>query len=478
MINRLTSSWGATSQSIDWDLSKSLNVLRARSRDLCTNNDYAKKFLQMTATHVVGPSGFVLQVRITETDAKGKQKTDDLANAAIEAAFYEWARRGNCDVTGLHSFFDICNLYIKAMARDGEVLIRKVYGKQMGKFGFALQMLDIDRLDVSYNDKPRGGNIIKMGVELNQYGRPVAYHLRQSHPGDNPYYTYQGKIYERVPAEDIYHHFISERPEQNRGAPWMHASMARLQNLGGYEEAAVIAARVGAAKMGFYTTPEGDGTALSDGTDDTGALFTDAEAGVFGVLPPGYDFKSFDPDYPHQMFAEFVKSNLRGISSGLGVAYNTLSNDLEGVNFSSIRTGVLEERDNWMMIQKFVIENWLDDLFSTWLKWALISSAIKLPNGASLPASKFDKFNAATWIGRRWQWVDPFKDIQANVAAINNGLKSRSDVVAEQGRDFGDTITQLAAEQAQMAALGIKIEQPAGMVDDSEDENQPPVKAD
>ena len=78
---------------------------------------------------------------------------------------------------------------------------------------------------------------------------------------------------------------------------------------------------------------------------------TDAEAGSFGVLPPGYKFESWDPDYPHQNYENFVKARLRSIASGLGIAYHTLANDLSDVNFSSARAGTLEERDNWIVLQ-------------------------------------------------------------------------------------------------------------------------------
>ena len=295
-----------------------------------------------------------------------------------------------------------------------------------------------------------------MGVEKNQYGKPLAYYIRVNHPGDLPYYTERGGTWERVPAEEIYHHFIADRPEQTRGVPWMHAAILQLRNLGGFEEAAIVAARVGAAKMGFFTTPDGDTAPLADETAEDGSFITEAESGVFGVLPQGYDFKSFNPDYPNALFADFVKTTLRSVASGMGVSYNTLSNDLEGVNFSSIRTGVLEERDNWMVLQNWMIESFLDDVFSMWLRFALLNKKIILPNGSALPVQKFDKFNAATWQGRRWQWVDPRADVEANVTAINNNLKSRADVIAEQGRDAEDVFAMLAQEKTTLEAAGLE----------------------
>lgn len=468
-VDRLSSSWTVFSGSMDYELRTQLNNLRARARDLTQNNPYARKFVQQCSSNVVGPTGFDLKVRISETDANGKEKLDKLASDAIKKAFWQWAKRGNCDVTGYHSFFDLQNLYIKTMARDGEILIRKVLGKDAGPFGFQMQFLDIERLDVMRNEELGNGNIIKMGVEINPYGKPVAYWIRTKHPGDNPIYSVQGSFFERVPANLIYHHFVSDRPEQNRGIPWLHAAMVELNNLGAYRESAIVAARVGAAKMGFITSPDGDATALADDKDADGNLITEADPGQFPVLPEGFGFTPFNPDYPHAMFAEFNKACLRGIASAIGVSYNTLASDLEGVNFSSIRSGVLEERDNWMVVQNWMIENFLNDVFSTWLRMALLSGNVTMPNGSSLPASKFDKFNNGLWQGRRWSWVDPLKDVQANVLAINNGLRSRTSVISDEGNDFDDVMNQLADEQEKIGELGIVLEAPDQKVTNQQD---------
>jgi lambda family phage portal protein len=466
-IGRFTSSWVTFSNSIDWDIRRSLNVLRARSRDATINNPYGKKYMQMCQTHIVGPRGFTLQVKVKLNTGK----PDKLANDAIESAFYKWAKKGNCDVTGNLSFFDIQRLMVQALCRDGEFLARKIIDKN-SEFPYQLQLLDIDRLDTEKNEELAGGNIIKMGVELNRYGKSVAYWIKENHPGDGVYYINNHSVYVRVPADEIIHLFIPDRPEQTRGFPWTASGLERLKSIDAYQEAAIIAARVGAAKMGHYTSPDGDAGPLADEKTDDGQLMADAEAGVLQVLPPGYGFESFNPDYPHQMYADFVKTGMRDVSSGLGVAYNTLSNDLEGVNFSSIRTGVLEERDNWMTLQNWIIESFLDGLYSEWLLWALVKGSIKLPSGASLPSSGYDRFNVAIWQGRRWQWVDPTKDVEANVTAINNGLKSRHDVIAEQGKDIDDVFTDIQSEQEQMAEMGIKVQGAVNPVNDTKIQNE------
>lgn len=454
--NRLTLDWArGGNTSANADLYRALDTLRARSRALCNDNAYARRFLGMVSANVVGGPGVLLQARVY--NAPGKP--DEGANDAIESAWARWGARGTCDVTGRLSWRDLQTLVIKTVARDGEALIRRIRGSAANNdYGYALQVLDIDRLDTRLMRAPENGrNEIRMGVEIDAYGRAVAYWLRPYHPGDQ-WHVAQAQVtadHQRIPADEILHVYTADRPEALRGVPWLHAAMIQLQNLGGYEEAAVIAARVGASKMGFFTTP--DGQPGADGEDADGVPFSEAEPGAFGVLPEGVAFTPFNPDYPHAMFAQFVSAALRGVASGLGVAYHALANDLDGVNFSSIRAGTLEERDQWIGLQAWFIDAFIEPVYQDWLTHALAFGRITLGNGSPLPVEKREKFSAHTWQPRRWQWVDPLKDMEASVLAIQNGLKAPQDVAAELGVDYEDVLVKIRQATDLATKLGVKI---------------------
>lgn len=449
-IGRLASGWTTATTSADADIRMDLAALRARARDLAINNDYARKFLQMMVDNIVGPQGFMLQAQAADPNGQ----PDRLARMVIESAFSEWCRAGECDVTGRLSFADVCRQAVRAVARDGEVLLRRVRDRGFAH-GYRLQLLDIDRLDIQYSTDLDNGNIVRMSVEMDRFGRPVAYWLLTQHPGATVRDPKATMARERVPASDIFHLFTPDRPEQTRGYPWMAASMTRINMLHGYEEAAIVAARTGAAKMGFFTSPDGGVDALADGQDSEGQFTSEAEPGAFQVLPQGYDFKAFDPDYPTANYADFVKSCLRGIASGLGVSYATLANDLEGVNFSSIRSGTLSERETYMVHQNWLIESLLRPIFLDWLDSALLKGVLLMPNGSALPAVKRDKFAAHAWQGRRWQWVDPLKDIEASVMAMQNGLASPYTIAAQQGVDIDDVLEDLATFQQAVKDQGV-----------------------
>lgn len=456
-IDRLTEGWSTTSLSSTASVLGQLDTLRARSRILHRDNDYAKKFQKLVTTNVVGPNGFRFESRVTDSSGAA----DRGACAAIEAAWERFSRRGVCEISRRHSFPEMCRLLIKAASRDGEYLVRKVRGAAArNAFGLAFQVLDVNRIDTQKNRSAADGeNAIIMGVEVDQYLAPVAYHLRASMQGDLFHATRTPQPAQRIPADEVMHGYVSDEPEQLRGVPWMHASMLRLNNLGGYEEAAVIASRIGASKMGFFHTPEGQAETLASGGDGTDAApFTsDAAPGQFDVLPDGYQFTPFNPDYPSAMFGDFVKANLRGIASGLGVSYHSLANDLEGVNFSSIRSGTLEERDAWMVLQQWFIDSFLEPVFDEWLTNALAFGQITLENGSALPLSKRDKFSAHQFQGRRWMWVDPLKDIKASIMAMQAGVTAPQTVAAGMGEDLETVLAQIQQANAMAQGFGVTI---------------------
>ena len=439
---RLFSSWTTTNTSVDQDLRRSLSSLRARSRDLAQNNDYYKKYLQILTSNVVGHSGIKLQAKAQE--ANGTMDTG--ANAQIEQAWREWGKRGTCDMTGKLSFTDAQELFIESVARDGEILVHMV--PNTNQFGLSLKFYEPDQLDENYNDTLKNGREIRMGVELDKWGKPVAYHMMQKHPGDSTYYSMQmARHYTRIPAQQMLHCFDQNRSLQTRGYPWGVTAFTRLKNIEGYEEAAITNARIGASKMGFYTSP--DGQYVGDDTEGNNPI-SEVEPGIMEVLPQGYDFKSFNPDYPHNEFDSFMKRTLKGIASGLGVPYVTLASDLEAVSYSSIRSGELEARDLWRTHQRWMIDCFLRPVYDRWIEMSILSGAVKLPIG------KIWKFKNVSFLGRGWAWVDPSKDVAAKVLEMENGLKSKSDVIGEMGGDFHDTQNQIKQEREIEAKLGLK----------------------
>lgn len=438
-VNRLTADWITSSTSTRTELRKDLKRLRARSRDLSRNDPYFKKFLSMVGVNVVGPHGIKLQVRARTASGELNKGL----NAVTEAAFRIWGRTQTCTVTGNVSWKEAQRLFATTLARDGEVLVRKRYVRKTkaNPFGFSLQFIDTNWLDEGYNQVLDTGRRIVMSVELDRDDKAVAYWLTP--PGVQSVASNQ-RYRVRVPAEEIIHAYLPEEGNQTRGVPWSHAIMGRARMLDGYQEAELVAARAGACKGGFMKPPEEQSY---DGVNRRAV--ESVEPGMIQELPPGYEFIQYDPNHPNANYPAYVQEVLQGIAAGLGVSYTSLTGDLSRVNFSSIRAGLLEERDVWRTLQQFVIEHFCDEVYTAWLEQAFLTGALELTD------AEYEAVSMPVWQPRGWQWVDPLKDVQATVMAIDNTLATRTDALAEQGADFEEIVAVLAQEKEMLDAAGI-----------------------
>ncbi|KWI69670.1 phage portal protein [Burkholderia ubonensis] len=447
---RLTGGWSATTVPADWIITRNLRPLVARSREQCMNNDYAKSFLRLCRQNIVGQNGVVMKAAFK----KPRGGMDAEVNAALRGAWAKWGHKKNASVTGKRSWAAIQRQCVQSAAQDGEFFVRIVTGADAGPWGFSLQVIDPLRVPIDYNvDQYNHKNFIRHGIEFTQYGRPVAYHLTTVDEGEAEY-QYGGVGYVRVPADEMVHGFIEDLVGQKRGLPWMATALFRLNHMAGFEDAAIINARVGASKMGFVQWQEGRAPEFDDG-DEPGLEF-DAEPGTFPVLPDGAELKEWLPQYPAGEFLPVYKTLLRGASAGMGVAYNNLANDLENVNFSSIRQGTLDEREHWKEMQEWLIEDLIQPVFEAWLRYSLLKGRIKAGNGTPLSAALLEKLtDAVTWQPRRWQWIDPTADVEAAINSMNALLASPGQIIRDWGNDPSEVWAEIAADIKAMREAGI-----------------------
>lgn len=437
--DRLQDSWNPSGYNVDSALRVGLYKMRNRSREQFFNNEYAKRFYGLLKANVVGHAGIILQVKALGLD--GKQDRDN--NSKVEKAWKKWCKRGNCDVTRKLSFVDILKICLETTARDGEIFIRKVRGYK-NSFRFALQLIEADMVDINLNTVLANGNIIRMGIEFDSWDCPVAYWFLKNHPGDFLYGSTTGLAHERIPAADIIHLHAPEFVRQSRGFPWGHAAMARLRKIDKYEEAEITAAYGAAAKMGFYEVdPNAEvEDAEYDGEDESEEeLLSEFDPFTIEKLPPGYKFKAWDPQHPSGNYDPVMARMLRGVACGFMFSYHSLANDRSDANYGSQRGGTLEDRDIFKMIQTW-LEEWLcADVYPEWLPYSILSGNCNI---SPTEISRFEE--AANWKPRRWEWIDPLKDVTAKIKEKDAGLTTATAIVSERGGDIEDVYQESEQE--------------------------------
>lgn len=454
LVDEPTWSFEGEFRPINERLRHQLPRMRARSRELAGDNDYAKRYLKLVKSNVVGTEGIKLQPRPLRDDGS----VDQLDADEIKRAWREWSRPYNCTQDRKLSWVDVQNLCLESCARDGEIFVQMIDTPKDG-YGLRLRVIPAEYLDEKDSYDLRNGNRLVMGIEYTNAGRVVNYHVRK-HRVRSWINIFPERDHEIIPAEDIIHLHLSEFADQARGVPWLHSAIRRLHMAGRYEEAELFAAYAGACKMGAVIEGEADSMLPDEihlDDDDSmdeyeGEHVEQLEIGTMKKYPKGSSIEWFDPTHPTTAFDGFMKFILQGAASGLNVANHSLTGNLSDVNFSSIRSGVLEDRENWRALQAWVVEHLHERIYERWIRAAMINGRV------NLPFRKLEtKYLSRKWQPRGWPGIDPKKESDANLQNIRAGLDSRTYILAQQGREFTDVVAELKQENDIAAAEGVDI---------------------
>lgn len=437
--DRLTGNWITEEISINKSLEYRLKTLRARAQDMERNHPIVRRWIALLDQNVIGASGFRFQPQIPND--RDKPRYDQAANDTVERHWKRFAR--NIEITGRFNLDALCRLIMRRVAIDGEIFFLKIARPDL-EYGFTLQPIEASSLDYSLNRESE--NII-MGTQVDEFGKPLNYYFRKGKRRSSP-------EHDIIPADRIIHICRHDFAEQQRGYPWAACVMEPLEKLAKYQEAEIVAAVTASAKMGFFTktSPE----LIGEGKTSNETFSLDATSGTIEGIPPGWGFQAWDPQHPTSAYPAFIEAKLQEVSSGLNISYFTLANDLTKVNYTSSRTGLLEDRQYFELLQNWIIDQFLTPVFETWLTIALSLGRITTLTGSALPATKREKFSQCRFQGRRWQWVDPQREVNAAILAMQNNLKSPIRIMSEMGIDAWDEYSDLSLAKEWRDELGLK----------------------
>jgi len=452
--SRLTSGWATSTTSADSELLSSLTALRNRSRALVRDSAYAKRAKVLVQNNVIGAGiGMLAQVM----SSRDSLRTD--VNDAIEEAWRDWACAEYCHTGGTLHFCDLERALMAQVFEAGEVFVRKHYRPfGGGTVPFALELIEAERIADELQTAlssvgAAAGNIVKMGIEVDRYGRPVAYYIRSRHPGELRAIQGETDKVERVPAEHILHLRLVDRWPQTRGEPWLHAVARKLNDMDGYSEAEIVAARGAANYVSTIETPEGDHPLATpvDPANPQGEKEVVTEPGMTVRLAVGEEMKFNNPSRPNTALDPFMRYMLREVAAGTGPSYESLSRDYSQSNYSSSRLGLLDDRDLWRMLQQWFLRTFRLPVHKEWLRAAVLSRAI-----ASIRVEEYaadlKKFEAVLFKPRGWSWIKPNEEVEAYRAAIKAGFMTVADVIAitGEGKDLEDVLRQRDRELQMM----------------------------
>ena len=404
-------------------LSSNLSALRAHCRNLTRNNPTARASVEAFAALLVG-TGIALE----------PDTGDEATDARIRAVWNNFIK--SADVLG-RDLYCLQTEASREMPQAGEAIWRFVVDPSLAtpENPIPVRVLALEG-EWLVDEVPNGNGISWVaGIELDNYGRPVRYFLRNPQTGSE----------EQVDAKYISHIYEPKRPLQARGEPDFAPLIETMMNERDLVDAELYAAKQTAA-MAMVITSENHGPADTSESGSADDPAQPVKLGGVARLYPGEDIKAFSHTRPSQMIAPF-RQMLRGdLAAGMRVPQRFLDRDVGRANYSSMRADMLDTQRLLAPVREQFGHQTAGRLYRFVLPYLAMAAGI-----SKVPRSDY------RLIPDGQPYVDPEKDIRAAAAAITAGLSTHETEVGARGGDYRQVWAQLKKEQAQAKELGISM---------------------
>lgn len=477
------------------DINRNNATLRQRARMLYMSSPVATAAIQTNRTKIVG-TGLTLKSTLDSALLGLTSEAAKKWQSRTEAEFRMWSKRENCDTLGLNSFIGLQQLALKSWLASGDVfvLLKRRKATPLNPYTLRLHLIEADRVSTPSEycggitagatttgkipeDKPGAGHMIYDGVEVDNDGRVVAYHICSGYPteynGADLTWTRVLAYGEKTGLPNVLHIMDAERPDQYRGVPYLSQVIEPLLQLRRYTESELMAALVQSFFTAWITTETssmeipfnevgagdmtvGDGKNLDGGTGDNAS---DSEneyemgPGTVNHLEPGESIEFGNPNIPTAGFETFMKTLVRLIGSALELPYDVISKEFNS-SYSASRGALLEAWEAFKMKRAWFVDDFCQPVYEIWLAEAVALRRVRAPGYFDDPLVR-QSWSEARWIGPVQGSLDPLKEAKADLLLINHGIKTHEQVTRERGGgDWEENVEQLRRENELLKAAG------------------------
>lgn len=367
---------------------------------------------------------------------------DDATDERIEELMEWYAQPLNCDAAGRMSLAKIIRTCESRRTVDGDVFLNFLIDG-------LLQGIEGDRvIDPKEGVEIGAGLRFEHGVLVNEQGRAVAFavHNRNGTNGEGLEF---GKL---LSAAFCAHHAYNTRFDQVRGVTPMAPAINSLRDVYENFDYALAKAKVSQLFALTFYRENGDEelgitsqTSTSSGADEeseeeegeTGYEVSFGKGPINLDLEPGDRAEILESKNPSTEFQSFTNSMIAVSLKALDIPFSFY--DEGHTNYSGQRQAWIQydESANGKREDNRMLLNWI-----TKRRMALFvrDGDLKLPKGMT--------FNHVarhcTWINRGIPWIDPLKEITADIAAIKAGQLGPETAARRNGFDVYKMIDERA----------------------------------
>jgi lambda family phage portal protein len=474
--NQEFAAWNPMPTSADSAVLPNRDISVARTRDIVRNDPTAQSGVSRLVEMLVGAKLILSSkpnARALGLDRKNKKHREIIRELAadIEGEWYEFANEpckrfdAQRRLTGNGMFRLLARTFVTM--NEATAFLK---WKSGGRYSTCVRAIDPDRLSNPYgqpvSQKLRGG------VEFDDDGVPMAYHVRNGHPADW-YIVPQPMTWTRIPrctpsGRPVFiHGFEPDREDQARAMTPFAALIKRLRMIGKFSDTELASATVNALFAAFVKSSLPIGEATAAFTPQSVLTLEDKRLGHWEKFPPhlggvripvmpiGDEIQINSSPRQTTAFPDFQAAFLQSIAAALGISYEQLSMDWSKVNYSSARAALNEVWRHTQMLLAAFVDQVVLPIHYAQLEEAFDRGYIKPPPGAPDFWDRPGAYLRARWIGPGRGYVDPVKEAQGASLRMGSMISTLEDENADLGRDLTDTLDQVADEEEMLKERGI-----------------------
>jgi len=477
-IDRGNARWLPSAESGDSPRVDEIQRCRQRAWDLYRNNPHAAKLVRTIVSQVVGTGLKPESLAVNEDGTPH--------NAFRERAkelYRRWDRQA--DVKGRPgaggvTFGEMTAQALRESILTGECLARRRFmrlddSRNAGLvIPLRLEMIEAERVPEDGGPFTPGtdipGHQVFRGIEYDADSNRAAYHVMRTHPNDPRTAGYGDTV--PVPADEMVHLYVQERPSQSRGWSWFARALLDLRDVADYQYNELMSSALAACvTLSIKRTAASQGVgALPSLAPPVGSANSDADGNAMTRMQPGMifhdvDVQGFNPQRPNSTAEGFINHLLRGVATGLpGVKASSVTGDYRESSFSSERSA---DNDCWRETE--MVQDWLAAHFCQPVWESVVEAGVRA--GFFVDVVDQEEFLADTqrFVGANWHGpvarsINPADDEQASALAIRNCTSSPQAEAAARGYDWAEIIKQNAEFYAAAANAGLPPEYALGVL--------------
>lgn len=428
----------------------SASALRAQARYLERNHDISRGALRTLVHNIIGPGGIGIEPQPRRLD--GTIHTEYAA--ALRDLYQRWRRRP--EVTGRMHAAQAERMVCYTWLRDGEAFAQKVIGRKPGlqyssPLPFLLELLEPDFVPLDYTDTSRS---IRQGVQVNSWGRAVAYHVYKGDPREGQAWIAASDL-KAVPAEVMIHVSTLDRLHQWRGVSEFASVLTRTEDLKELEEAERVAAKVASSLTAYVKRQAPSDTGYQGPLEDENgkAIPRDLQMHpgmIIDDLAVGEEIGLIDSNRPNPNLVAWRAGQLRAYAAGIGSSYSSIARDYGG-SYASMRQELVEQWVNYAVLTDDFAGMYTRPVWSTLVEVADMSGVLRIPPDV-MPGTADD----CLLVGQSMPWIDPLKEAQAWSLLVQAGFASEVEVIRKRGGNPRDLLDQVQDWRREAAARDLR----------------------